>query len=91
MSRQSSWDCKVISLPGAVYIVLMNLGRHFVAVSDGLNVRLAMKVRTSGGVIFYHERRISLPQRYRFFFSLLALLFPALHHDTLPSLKETKS
>lgn len=32
---------------------------------------------------------MSLPQRYRFF--LLALLFPALHHDTLPYSKKLKT
>lgn len=54
MSRQSSWDCNDISLPGAVYIDLTSLGKHLVAVSGGLKARLAMvrKVWTCGGADF---------------------------------------
>lgn len=65
MSRQSSWDCRVISPPGAEYIVLASLGRHF---SDGLSVRLAMVGSADQWRCnFLPWRLISLPQHYRFF------------------------
>ena len=65
----------------------MSLGRHFVAVSDGLNARLAMvrKVRTSGGAIFYYMLTSALS-----IFLIAGFALPALHHHTLTPPKTKK-